>query len=46
MKKYLILLLISILSLGILSCGKSKDKTDADKQSTSNYPDPTDEKRW
>jgi hypothetical protein len=53
MRKYLILLLISFLSLGLLNCSSSKTKTSkeetrqkADKQSTSNYPDPTDEKGW
>ena len=54
MKKYLILLLISMLSLGLLSCGRSKDKTNVDKQSLTNgdkkslsgNPDTTDEKGW
>ena len=31
MKKYLMLLLISILSLGLLSCGQSKSKTSKEK---------------
>ncbi len=48
MRKYLILFLISIFSLGFLSCSQSKDKsmTDADKKSISSHPDPTDEKGW
>ncbi len=53
MKKYLVLLLIPILSLGLLSCSQPKSKTNkekagqkADKQSTSNFPNPTDEKGW
>ena len=45
MKKYLTLLLISILSLGLLSCSQSKDKsmTSADKKSLSVNVDTTDE---
>jgi len=53
MKKHLILLLISILALGLLSCSPSKSKTskekagqEADKQSTSSFPDTTDESKW
>jgi hypothetical protein len=48
MRKYLMLLLISIFSLGLLSCSRSKDKsmTNADKESISSHPDPTDEKGW
>ncbi len=48
MRKYLILFLISIFSLGLLNCSQSKDKnmTNADKESVSSKPDPTDEKGW
>ncbi len=48
MGKYLTLLLIFILSLGLLSCSQSKDKsmTDADKKSISSFPDTTDERGW
>jgi len=48
MRKYLILFLISIFSLGLLSCSQSKDKsmTDADKKSISSFPDTTDESGW
>jgi len=48
MKKYLTLLLISILALGLLSCSQSKHESmsDADKESLSGNVDPTDESRW